>query len=68
MKCLFFKKWIESQTLGGGLSPPKQSPVDPSPAPGQTNAFPTYSIADEPPTKRNKFRMKSKMKSKMKKV
>ncbi len=63
MKCLSFKKWIESQVLGGGLEPPKQSPVDPSPAPGQSRgAFPTYNAEENPPTKKNKFRMKKKMK------
>lgn len=62
MKCLSFKKWMESQVLGGGLQPPKQSPVDPSPAPGQTHAFHTYNPDENPPTKKNKFRMKKKMK------
>lgn len=31
-----FKKWLEFQTLGGGLEPPKQNPIDRLPGKGQS--------------------------------
>lgn len=62
MNNLMFKKWFENQSLGGGLEPPKESPIDPDPAPGQTNALADFHLpgSDQlPPVKR---KMKSKMK------
>jgi len=52
---LYFGKWLEAQVLGGGIEPPKESPIDPSPAPGQTDAMPTYCLPGSkelPPTKK----------------
>lgn len=50
-----FKKWFESQVLGGGLEPPKQKAVDPAPAKGQSKgAFPDHHekcSKELPPTK-----------------
>jgi len=65
MQDLSFKKWMEIASLGG-IEPPKQSPIDPTPAPGQTNALQTYhsSGSDELPPINGK--MKKKMKKKMK--
>lgn len=54
---LYFKKWCELQVIGGGIEPPKESPVDPDPAPGQTDAFPRYNLpgSDElPPVKKKR--------------
>lgn len=54
---LFFKPWLELQSMGGGLQPPQQSPVDPEPSPGQTDAFPRHYSRDSdelPPTKKQK--------------
>jgi hypothetical protein len=60
MNYLYFKNWItEAQVLGGGIEPPKQSPVDPSPAPGQTDAFPRYHApgsSELPPTKKKRMK------------
>lgn len=55
MSKLFFKNWLENQ--GGGLPAPKDYPIDPTPEPGQTNAFPDFHMAgsDElPPVKKQK--------------
>lgn len=59
---LNFKRWLE---IFGGHTPPRQNPVDPDPAPGQTHAFPTISLdkRDLPPTP-NHRKMKKKMKKK----
>lgn len=48
MEALSFKKWFELQVLGGGLEPPKESPVDPSPASGQTDAFQRHYFPGDP--------------------
>lgn len=57
---LNFKNWIENQVLGGGLEPPKQQPIDPTPGKGQSKgAMPDYhqKCSDElPPTKKCKKR------------
>jgi len=63
MNNLYFKKWIkENQVLGGGLEPPKQSPIDPNPAPGQTDAFPRYHFpgSDELPVQPKRKKCKKK--------
>jgi len=57
MDILNFKTWIENQVLGGGIQPPMQSPIDPSPAPGQTNAMPDFHLPGSkelPPVKKKK--------------
>ncbi|RDJ35619.1 MAG: hypothetical protein DWQ19_12440 [Crenarchaeota archaeon] len=63
---LYFRKWAEeNQVLGGGLEPPKQSPVDPDPSPGQTDAMPRYHSPDSeelPPTNKKKMKKKAKKK------
>jgi hypothetical protein len=57
---LSFKTWLEDQTLGGGLEPPKQSPIDPSPGPGQSKgALADYHGPDSdelPPTPKKRTR------------
>lgn len=70
---LYFKKWLEAGGASfGGIEPPKQQPIDPDPAPGQTDAMPRHHGAGSeelPPTPAKKTRvffMKKKMK-KMKK-
>jgi hypothetical protein len=66
---LSFRNWLEGQTLGGGISPPPQSPVDPEPAPGQsTGAFWDWSKKKLPPTKRTPENAWEKMKTKKSKV
>ncbi len=52
---------VENQVLGGGLEPPKQSPVDLNPQPGQTDALQRYhgqGSEELPPTKKMKKKMK----------
>ena len=55
---LKFKQWLENQILGGGMGPSIQSPFDPEPAAGQTDAFsrhyPAGSEELPPIKKRNK--------------
>lgn len=70
MDNLSFKQWLIEVGAGGGgpgsgLEPPKQSPVDPDPSPGQTHAFHSVNIdkSDLPPTPSN-----PKMKKRMKKM
>ena len=61
MYILKFKNWWENQTLGGGLEPPQQAPIDPTPAVGQTCALPDYHLPwskELPPTKKNKMKKK----------
>ena len=63
---LSFKKWLENSAVGGFDPAPMQSPIDPEPAPGQTDAFPRYHLpgSDElPPTPKKKTIIK-KMKKK----
>jgi hypothetical protein len=53
---LSFRTWMEVGPLSG-LEPPRQSPIDPQPAPGQTNAVADYHGPDSdqlPPTKIHK--------------
>lgn len=57
---LYFKLWIERLVTGG--EPPKESPVDPNPAPGQTDALFRYNRDDKPPVPRYPM-IKKKMKS-----
>jgi len=64
---LSFKKWLEFQTLGGGLDPPKQ---DPTAVPGAWDDFHGPGADQLPPTGRKRQRqsvraMKKKMKKKM---
>lgn len=62
---LTFKKWLENSGVGGFDPAPMQSPIDPEPAPGQTDAFPRYSFpgSDELPVqKKKKLIIKKKMK------
>jgi len=67
MQYLSFKKWLETQTLGGGISPPKQRP-DMLPllkgkgeSPGAYQTFHAPGSEELPPT------MKKRMKKKQKK-
>jgi len=68
MNLLSFKQWFIEVGAGGGgpgsgMDPPKQSPVDPDPSPGQTQALFTGTLdkSDLPPTPKHP-RMKKKMK------
>ena len=67
---LYFKKWIEAGGAHfGGIEPPKQQPIDPDPAPGQTDAMPDFHApgSDQlPPTKKDRD-YKKYMKKHMKK-
>lgn len=62
---LKFKKWLENSGAGGFDTPPMQSPIDPEPAPGQTDAFQRYHFpgSDELPVQKKKLVAK-KMKKK----
>lgn len=51
---LSFKKWLEVFSMTG-MGPPKESPVDPNPARGQTHAFPTFQMDSDPPRKKSDF-------------
>jgi hypothetical protein len=57
---LYFSKWLENQVLGGGLPPPKECPVDPTPAPGQTDAFPRFYAKGSPELPPIKKKLKKK--------
>ena len=71
---LHFKLWFEvgmdgdgGGRPGGGMEPPKQNPIDPNPAPGQTDAFARYhgpNSNELPPTPRNPAKKKMKSKAK----
>ena len=67
---LSFKQWFlevgpGGGGPGGGMSPPEQMPIDPDPAPGQTDAMPSRRLdkTDLPPTSAHP-KMKKRMKKK----